>query len=52
MPLYHFATTDLPGDTIAPEIDGRNTAAFLRADAPFTGEDVSAGSANTDILGN
>lgn len=53
MPLYYFATTDLPGDTIAPEQDDRNAAASLRADAAFTGEDVSAGAgANADILGN
>jgi L-aminoadipate-semialdehyde dehydrogenase len=53
MPLYHFATTDLPGDTVAPEMDDRNTAASLRADAAFTDEDVSAGSGpNIDILGN
>lgn len=53
MPLYHFATTDLPGDTIAPEQDDRNAAASLRADAAFTNEDVSAGSGpNIEILGN
>ena len=53
MPLYHFATTDLPADTIAPEMDDANAATSLRADAPFTGEDVSAGSGpNIDILGN
>jgi L-aminoadipate-semialdehyde dehydrogenase len=53
MPLYHFATTDLPADTIAPEMDDRNAAAALRADSAFTGEDVSAGSGpNVEILGN
>lgn len=53
MPLYHFATTNLPADTIAPEMDDSNAAASLRADAAFTGEDVSAGSGpNIDILGN
>lgn len=53
MPLYHFATTDLPGDTIAPEMDDANASVSLKKDAEFTGEDVSAGSGpNTDILGN
>lgn len=53
MPLYHFATTDLPGDTIAPEMADRNAAAALKADAVLTGEDKSAGAAPTiDILGN
>jgi L-aminoadipate-semialdehyde dehydrogenase len=53
MPLYHFATTDLPADTIAPEQSDVNTAAALRSDAVFTGEDLSAGSGpDTDILGN
>lgn len=53
MPLYHFATTDLPADTIAPEMSDVNAAAALRSDAAFTGEDFSAGSGpNTQILGN
>jgi L-aminoadipate-semialdehyde dehydrogenase len=53
MPLYHFATTDLPGDTIAPEMSDLNAAAALRADAAFTGEDLSAGSSPTiNVLGN
>jgi L-aminoadipate-semialdehyde dehydrogenase len=43
MPLYHFATTDLPGDTIAPEMSDINATASLKADAQFTGEDLSAG---------
>jgi L-aminoadipate-semialdehyde dehydrogenase len=43
MPLYHFATTDLPGDTIAPEMSDVNAAASLKGDAQFTGEDLSAG---------
>jgi hypothetical protein len=43
MPLYHFATTDLPADTIAPEMDDRNAATALRSDEVFTGEDLSAG---------
>jgi L-aminoadipate-semialdehyde dehydrogenase len=53
MPLYHFATTDLPGDTIAPEMSDVNAAKALRADATFTGEDLSAGSGPTlKIMGN
>ncbi len=53
MPLYHFATADLPGDTIAPEMGDVNAAVSLKADAAFTGEDVSAGSGpNAEILGN
>lgn len=52
MPLYHFATTDLPGDTIAPELSDVNATAALEADAEFTGEDVSAGGfVNEDIMG-
>ena len=43
MPLYHFATTDLPADTIAPEMCDTNAAQALKADAQFTGEDLSAG---------
>lgn len=43
MPLYHFATTDLPADTIAPEMDDTNAARALKADTVFTGEDLSAG---------
>ncbi|EKD12750.1 L-aminoadipate-semialdehyde dehydrogenase large subunit [Drepanopeziza brunnea f. sp. 'multigermtubi' MB_m1] len=43
MPLYHFATTDLPGDTIAPEMADANAAVALKSDAQFTGEDLSAG---------
>lgn len=53
MPLYHFATTDLPADTIAPEMSDSNTARSLVADAhKFTGEDLSAGtSVDEDIIG-
>lgn len=43
MPLYHFATTDLPADTIAPEMDDVNTRAALVSDEKLTGEDLSAG---------
>ncbi|KAH8601045.1 L-aminoadipate-semialdehyde dehydrogenase large subunit [Bisporella sp. PMI_857] len=52
MPLYHFATTDLPGDTIAPEMDDVNAAAALRSDKKLTGEDLSSGGAvNEAIMG-
>jgi len=52
MPLYHFATTDLPGDTIAPEMSDINATAALVADAKFTGEDLSAGGfVDEDIMG-
>jgi L-aminoadipate-semialdehyde dehydrogenase len=52
MPLYHFATTDLPADTIAPEMDDRNAATALRSDEVFTGEDLSAGgSVDEDTMG-
>lgn len=47
MPLYHFVTGDLPAGTIAPELDDSNAATALRADADWTGEDVSGGSAVT-----
>jgi L-aminoadipate-semialdehyde dehydrogenase len=53
MPLYHFATTDLPADTIAPEQDDRNTTTALKSDTAFTGQDRSAGASPTlDTLGN
>lgn len=45
MPLYHFVTGDLPATTIAPELDDANAVAALRADADWTGEDVSGGAA-------
>ncbi|KAN0112598.1 large subunit of L-aminoadipate-semialdehyde dehydrogenase [Hyaloscypha variabilis] len=52
MPLYHFATTDLPGDTVAPEMSDVNAAASLKADAQFTGEDLSAGGfVDEEIMG-
>lgn len=52
MPLYHFATTDLPADTIAPEMDDANATAVLKADARFTGEDLSAGGfVDEEIMG-
>ena len=43
MPLYHFATTDLPADTVAPELADENAAAALKMDEEFTSEDLSAG---------
>jgi hypothetical protein len=53
MPLYHFATTDLPGDTVAPEMSDINAAASLKSDAQFTGEDLSAGGAvDEEIMGS
>lgn len=52
MPLYHFATTDLPADTIAPEMSDINTAKALKSDAAFTGEDLSAGGfVDEEIMG-
>lgn len=52
MSLYHFATTDLPADTIAPELEDSNAAAALRADKAFTGEDLSAGGrVDEEIMG-
>lgn len=52
MPLYHFATTDLPGDTIAPEMCDVNAAKALKSDAKFTGEDLSSGGfLDTEIMG-
>ena len=43
MPLYHFATTDLPADTVVPEMDDINAAAALKPDTQFTDEDLSSG---------
>lgn len=52
MPLYHFVTGNLPQNTKAPELDDSNTAAALRTDAKWTGEDVSRGTGVTeDLLG-
>lgn len=52
MPLYHFATTDLPADTVAPELDDVNAATALKADAHFTGEDLSSGGfVDEEIMG-
>ena len=52
MPLYHFATTDLPADTIAPEMDDVNAAAALKSDTQFTGEDLSSGGfVDEEIMG-
>ncbi len=52
MPLYHFATTDLPGDTIAPEMSDTNATAALKSDFQFTGEDSSAGGfVDEEIMG-
>lgn len=50
MPLYHFVTNDLPGNTKASELDDSNAVAVLKADASWSGEDVSAGSAVTREL--
>lgn len=44
MPLYHFCVNDLPLNTRAPELDDRNAAKILKADADnWTGIDESAG---------
>lgn len=48
LPLYHFVTGDLPGDTKAPEMDDRNAAEALRRDAAWTCQDWSAGGAVTE----
>ncbi|PHH52068.1 L-2-aminoadipate reductase large subunit [Ceratocystis fimbriata CBS 114723] len=50
LPLFHFVTGDLPGNTIAPELDDRNAAASLKADAAITGQDLSAGGAVTEEI--
>ncbi|KKK23028.1 hypothetical protein AOCH_005357 [Aspergillus ochraceoroseus] len=50
MPLYHFVTADLPSNTKAPELDDIQAAASLRADAAWSGVDVSAGAGVTEEL--
>ncbi|EER23582.1 large subunit of alpha-aminoadipate reductase [Coccidioides posadasii str. Silveira] len=50
MPLYHFVTADLPSNTRAPELDDANAAAALRADAKWSGKDLSGGSGVTEEL--
>ncbi|KAM3076161.1 large subunit of alpha-aminoadipate reductase [Clarireedia jacksonii] len=52
MPLYHFATTSLPNDTIAPEMSDTNAGRALQADARFTHEDLSPGACvDEEIMG-
>ena len=52
MPLYHFATTDLPADTVVPEMGDINAAAALKSDTQFTGEDLSSGGyVDEEIIG-
>jgi L-aminoadipate-semialdehyde dehydrogenase len=52
IPFYHFATTGLPGDTIALEMSGFNPAASLKANAQFTDEGLSAGGyVDEEIMG-
>jgi L-aminoadipate-semialdehyde dehydrogenase len=52
MPLYHFATTALPADTIAPEMSDINAATALKSDARFTHQDLSAGACvDEEIMG-
>lgn len=52
MPLYHFATNDLPADTVAPELSDVNAATSLKSDKEFTGEDLSAGGfVDEEIMG-
>uniref|UniRef100_A0A060TAU4 Alpha-aminoadipate reductase n=1 Tax=Blastobotrys adeninivorans TaxID=409370 RepID=A0A060TAU4_BLAAD len=41
--LLHFVLDDLPASTKAPELDDTNVRASLKADAEWTGEDLSAG---------
>ncbi|KAI9884760.1 MAG: large subunit of alpha-aminoadipate reductase [Watsoniomyces obsoletus] len=50
LPLYHFATTNLPEDTKAPEMDDINAIEILKRDAKLTGEDVSNGMGVTEDL--
>ncbi|KAJ5679318.1 hypothetical protein N7462_007562 [Penicillium macrosclerotiorum] len=50
MPLYHFVTADLPSNTKAPELDDTNASAALKADATWSGIDVSAGAGVTEEL--
>ncbi|KAF2745813.1 large subunit of L-aminoadipate-semialdehyde dehydrogenase [Sporormia fimetaria CBS 119925] len=45
LPLYHFVTGDLPGDTKAPELDDTNAAKALKSDEKWSGEDWSKGGA-------
>ncbi|KAL3455247.1 hypothetical protein BJX64DRAFT_272766 [Aspergillus heterothallicus] len=50
MPLYHFVTADLPSNTKAPELDDVHAAASLKADAAWSGVDVSEGAGVTEEL--
>ncbi|KAL5606376.1 hypothetical protein BROUX41_002793 [Berkeleyomyces rouxiae] len=50
LPLFHLVTGDLPGNTMAPELDDRNATASLKADAALTGQDLSAGGAVTEEI--
>ncbi|KAF2753977.1 alpha-aminoadipate reductase [Pseudovirgaria hyperparasitica] len=52
LPLYEMVTTNMPEGTKAPELDDINASAALRADAQWTGQDLSAGAAVTaDTVG-
>lgn len=44
MPLFHFCINDLPANRRAPELDGRNAIAVLKANADrYTGVDETLG---------
>lgn len=52
LPLYHFVTTDLPGNTVAPDLDDRNAAKALGMDRDWSGVDASGGSrVDEDLMG-
>ncbi|ORY56133.1 L-aminoadipate-semialdehyde dehydrogenase-like protein large subunit [Pseudomassariella vexata] len=48
--LFHFATTDLPAETIAPEMDDKNAVQALKSDSEFTGQDLSRGAGVTEEI--
>ena len=50
MPLYHFVTADLPSNTKAPELDDRNAAAALQADAAWSQVNAASGAGVTEDL--
>ncbi|CCF57911.1 hypothetical protein KAFR_0D02630 [Kazachstania africana CBS 2517] len=47
-PLLHMVLDDLPNSTRAPELDDTNTVKSLKMDAPWIGQDVSAGKGATE----
>lgn len=52
MPLYDYATGDLPSNTKAPELDDSNAMSILQQDSRWSGQDPPAGiGVTTELMG-